>query len=97
VEIPSEKEHFQHQFSAESERVTLYRKGEVSRKLIEEETMNDADLRLMMLSLLIALSTIMVNLSELQLGFFAIIMLVSFLRQDQPRQQDKRRNRRRRK
>ena len=59
--------------------------------------MNDADLRLMMLSLLIALSTIMVNLSELQLGFFAIIMLVSFLRQDQPRQQDKRRNRRRRK
>lgn len=58
--------------------------------------MNHMQVHWVTLSLLIALSAIIVNLSEWQLGFLAIIMLISFLRWDQPKPQGKRQNKRRR-
>ena len=45
--------------------------------------MNNMNIHWITLSLLIALSAIMVSLSEWQLGFLAIVMLVCFFRRDQ--------------
>ena len=45
--------------------------------------MNQVEVHWITLSLLIALSAIMINLSEWHLGFLAILMLVSILRRDQ--------------
>jgi len=92
VVFSCEKVHFQHRSYGESERVTIYEKRELLQKVIEEEHMNQADGLWTTLSLLIALSAVMVNLSEWQLAFFAIIMIVCFLRRDQRRGQWHRRN-----